>query len=248
MRHITNSPISSPASTGKLALEQSDTRLPFWVHAAHPAQLSAIQALRAQAYGRHLPGQDQRMAAAEVVDLSPGVCVLVATDKRDGGLLGTLRIHTNFHQPLPVQAAVGLPARLGARLAEATRLVVLPGRHSTLVKRALCKAFYLFCQTSRINTLVIAARPTLRKQYRAMGFTPALDPDRPVFLSCFPDIPHQVLALSVAEAPRLWADHPWSHFMTGIEHIDILLEPFDAAAVSDHVRTKPSFYGAGVTG
>mgnify|MGYP002138135546 CR=1 FL=1 len=103
--------------------------LDFTVRIAAPgADLADVAALRAQAYGHHLPGLAQAMAAPDDSDTAPGSTVLLCRCKRSGRAIGSARIQRNHPQPLLIERSLALPEPIAsATRAEITRLAVRPG-------------------------------------------------------------------------------------------------------------------------
>ncbi len=87
--------------------------LDFTVRIAAPGtDLADVAALRAQAYGHHLPGLAQGMAQPDAADTAPGSTVLLCRDKASGRAIGSARIQRNHPRPLPIEASLALPAAL----------------------------------------------------------------------------------------------------------------------------------------
>jgi hypothetical protein len=82
-----------------------------------------------------------------------------------------MRIQTNRYHPLALEQSLELPVWLqGKSLAEATRLGVSQGGIGRVVKTALFKAYFHYCQLADIEWMVIAARAPLDRQYEALLF------------------------------------------------------------------------------
>jgi hypothetical protein len=202
--------------------------LPFTVRVVDSAEaLAKAVAIRHAAYARHLePAIADALRDAEPLDSQPGVAVLLAESKLDGSPLGTMRIQTNLHRPLTLEASVPLPAWMaGKRLAEATRLGITQDKVGRVVKTVLFKAYYLYCIREQIDHMVITARTPIDRQYErllfqdvhpGMGFVPLAH----VF-----NLPHRIMHLNVPGAQALWdaADHPMLGYMCHTEHPDLLL-------------------------
>ena len=202
-------------------------QLDFTVRIAAPGtDLADVAALRAQAYGHHLPGMAQAMALPDAADTAAGSTVLLCRDKASGRTLGTARIQRNHPRPLPIEASVALPDSLAALpRAEITRLAIAPGAHN-LVRPMLVKACYLAAVASQIRLLVIGARsPALVRIYRGLGFCNLQDDAQPVALAHAGNLPHHVLAFDVVGAERRWhcAQHALYAFMVETWHPDLQL-------------------------
>lgn len=190
------------------------------------ADLRDACAVRAQAYGRHLPQLAASLAEPDAFDRLPGVVVLLARDGA-GRAVGTLRIQcASPAVPLPIECSAVLPPALaGQRRAEVTRLAVQPGapRHTRLL---LMKALYLYCVASQVRWLVIGARcEALVRVYRALGFDDLLAPGERVPLAHAGGLPHRVLGFDVFAAERAWraAGHRLYAFMGETYHPQIRL-------------------------
>ena len=207
--------------------------------ARHGAELQEASAVRAAAYGHHLPGMAPTMAQAlavpDAVDRLPGTVVLVCRDKRSGQVVGTARIQRNHPQPLQIERSVALPPSLaGQPLAEITRLAILAGADAQ-VRPMLVKASYLYAVASQIRWLVIGARsPALIRVYQRLGFADLLGAGQQVPLAHAGGLPHSVLAFDVVGAERTWhaAQHGLYGFMVETWHPDLqlLAEPEPQAA------------------
>ena len=203
----------------------ADERLPFTIRVArNESQLRKAVSIRQRAYGRHVPALAELLRLPEAKDHEPGCVVLVAESKLDGEPLGTLRIQTNRHRPLAIEASVELPVWLaGHVLAEATRLGIVEGRTGSVVKTMLFKALYLYCVDQGIEWIVIAARPPLERMYEGLLFNDVF-PEKTYFpMKHGGNIPHRVLALDIAEADARWraAKHPMYDLFTRTRHPDI---------------------------
>jgi len=194
--------------------------------------LADVAALRAQAYGHHLPGLAQAMAHPDVADTAAGTTVLLCRDKTSGRAIGSARIQRNHPQPLPIEASLALPPDLAALpRAEITRLAIAPGA-CRLVRPMLVKACYLAAVASQVRLLVVGARsPALVRIYRSLGFADALAQAGAVPLAHAGNLPHQVLAFDVVGAERRWhsARHALYSFMVETWHPDLQLLAAPAA-------------------
>lgn len=214
----------------------STTLLGFTLRiAADAAELDEVCALRARAYGHHLPGLAQTLAERDPADSLPGTLVLVCRDKRSGQVIGSARLQRNHPQPLAIESSLTLPPAMAALpRAEITRLAIAAGADS-LVRAMLVKACYLAAVASQIRLLVIGARsPALVRIYRGLGFADVAEDGQPVPLAHAGGLPHQVLGFDVVSAERKWfaAGHALYGFMVQTWHPDLqlLAEPSLAAA------------------
>jgi hypothetical protein len=194
--------------------------------AAPGADLREVARLRAEAYGRHLPGLGASLAVPDASDTAPGTTVLICRDKASGQAIGTARLQRNHPAPLPIEASVALPEVMaGMARAEITRLAIAPGA-SSLVRPMLVKACYLAAVASQVRLLVIGARsPALVRIYRALGFDELQPGLGPVPLAHAGHLPHHVLSFDVVAAERRWfsEQHPLYAFMVETWHPDLQL-------------------------
>jgi hypothetical protein len=216
-------------------------RLPFRVGIASRAELADVARMRAAAYGRHLPELGQRLAQPEPADFEWGCEVIVATSKLDGTVLGTLRTHANVLKPLPLEESIDLPAHFqGKRLVEATRLSVLGGGQSSLVRNSLFKAFYLYSVAQNADCLVVAGRRPVDRIYDGLLYTDVAESGAFYPMAHAGGLPHRVMSMAVSEAEPIWrrAGHPLYRFAFEAQHSDIDLdEARDLTAVWE--LTKP---------
>lgn len=203
--------------------------------ARHAAELREVCALRAAAYGHHLPALAQALAEPDAVDHARGTVVLLCRDKASGAVIGTARLQRSGGRPLPIEASVALPPALAALpRAEITRLAIRAGA-DTLVRTMLVKACYLASVASQTRQLVIGARSaSLVRIYRGLGFDDLLGEGRQVPLAHAGGLPHSVLGFDVVGAERRWREqrHPLYAFMVETWHPDLqlLAEPEAEAA------------------
>jgi hypothetical protein len=187
----------------------SDASLSFEVCvAATESDLADACRVRALAYGRHLgEAAVAGFAHADAQDRAPGTVVLLCRDKASGQAIGTARIQPNAPRLL-VERCVILPHTMASqRRAEVTRLAVLPGA-SPLVKLAMMKAVWLYCQAQAIDWLVICARSeALARNYRMLGFKDYLAPGEMLPLPYAGHIPHVVLTMQLSRTQAQWRQH-----------------------------------------
>lgn len=203
-------------------------------------ELEAACAARSLSYGHHLPAMKASLASPDLVDLAPGTAVLVCTDKRHGLTVGTARVQVSTRGPLLIEQAIDLPeAMTGHARAEITRLSAVPGA-DPLVKLALWKAAYLYCQASQVRWMVIGARSeALVRQYRRLGFDDLHADGRSVPLAYAGGMPHHVLVFDSMTAERAWhtAKNGLYGFMIDTLHPDIDL--FATAPPSVLLQQQP---------
>ncbi|MEN9890492.1 MAG: hypothetical protein RLY78_787 [Pseudomonadota bacterium] len=203
--------------------------------------LRAVRELRAEAYGHHDPLLAQRVAQADAADLEPGCCVLMACDKVDGRLLGTLRLQRGHPRPLPLEHSVRLPEALRAHTrAELTRLAVRRGV-DPMVRLMLFKAAWLHALATQVRQLVITARsPALIRLYHQLGFEEVWSADHWWPMAHVGGLPHRVLSFEIPGAERRWHDgaHPLHPLFVQTCHPDLDLLP-PAVPVPARPRVPP---------
>lgn len=199
--------------------------------------LRAACAVRAAAYGHHLPQLKAALAEPDALDRQPGTAVLLCQDKSSGEAVGTARIERAAPAAaVQLETSVSLPDWLASRpRAEITRLAIRPGA-DPLLRPMLMKASYLYCVANQIRWLVIGARSdALVRIYRRLGFTDVLAADQTVPLAHAGGLRHRILVFDVVAAERSWhgCQHGLYSLMVETFHPDIRLftDPLDAAAV-----------------
>ena len=199
--------------------------LSFTLRVARSAPaLEGACAARSTSYGHHLPALKAAYSVPDAIDLTPATAVLVCVDKRRGHTVGTARVQVSTRGPLLIEQAIVLPdAMAGHARAEVTRLSAVPGA-DPLVKLALWKAAYLYCQASQVRWLVIGARnEALVRQYRRLGFEDLHANGCSVPLAYASGVPHRVLVFDSMTAERHWhgAKNGLYGFMIETLHPDI---------------------------
>jgi hypothetical protein len=220
-------PIASVASQREASAEAGmrEEWMPFTVKIIDSEQdLDKAVSVRHTAYARHVPAVAALLTVAEAYDRDAGSVVVLAESKLDGSALGTMRIQTNRYRKLALEESVALPAWLqGKSLAEATRLGVSQGSMGRVVKTALFKAYFHYCQLAEIDWMVIAARSPLDRQYEALQFEDIYPAGEFIPMRHAGNIPHRVLAFDVAAAEQNWtkAKHPLFDYIFRTHHRDI---------------------------
>jgi hypothetical protein len=181
-------------------------------------------AVRAQAYGHHLPEMGSRLAEPDELDYAEGTSVFICRDKADGRAVGTMRIQSSACGPLLMESSLSLPAWLQmASRAEVTRLAVRVGA-DPLIRLSLWKASYLFCMANGLDWMVVGARnEALIRNYRRLGFIDVYGPDRLMPLAHTGGLPHRIMAFENTSAQRRWGEarHPLYRFVFETEHADL---------------------------
>ena len=206
-------------------LATAEERLPFTVRlVCDQDDLRKAVHIRHSAYARHLPTFAQTLLVPEAADSDAGVVVLLAESKLDGSPLGTMRIQTNRVKPLTLEHSVPLPPWLQGRpLIEATRLGVTEEKAGRLVKTVLFKACFLYCLRLGIESIVIAARSPMDRQYYRLSYKDVYPDMGYIPLRHAGNIPHRIMSFDVFGAKELWAaeQHPLFDFTFRTNHPDI---------------------------
>ncbi len=220
-------------------------RLPFTVGIATARDLHDVAKLRAQAYGRHLPGLGARLQEPEPADYEAGCQVFIARSKFDGDVLGTLRTHANVHRPLPLEASLELPQRLrGSLMVETTRLSILGGQGASLVRNALFKALHRYCFDQGVDWMLAAGRHPVDRIYDSLLFKDVMESRAYYPMAHAAGVPHRVMQLSPRDAKAIWEAnaHPLYDFMVETDHPDINLS--DARVLRGRTQAARSQAGA----
>lgn len=189
-------------------------------------------AVRAEAYGHHLPQLRGALGTPDAIDRDPRTAVLLCRDKASGRAIGTARIQrAGLGAAVQIESSVQLPAWLAGRpRAEITRLAILPGADA-LVRPMLTKASYLYCVASQIRWLVIGARSeALVRMYKRLGFTDVLEPDATLPLAHAGGLEHHILAFDVVAAERTWYQGQHGLYALMVETFHPDLQLFDEPA------------------
>jgi hypothetical protein len=181
-------------------------------------------AVRAQAYGHHLPEMGRRLAEPDELDFAPGTSVFLCRAKADGRATGTMRIQSNTCGPLLMESSLSLPPWLNsASRAEITRLAVRVGS-DPLTRLSLWKASYQFCVANQLNWMVVGARnEALIRNYRRLGFVDVFGPEELMPLAHTGGLPHRIMAFENSSAQRRWGEmrHPLYQFVFETLHADL---------------------------
>lgn len=200
-------------------------RLPFTIRrVASEADMRKAVQVRHAAYARHVPEFARTLINPEPSDYDSDTVVLLAESKLDGSALGSTRIQTNLIQPLHVEESVELPLWLqSCRLAEVTRLGIAEGRVGRLVKIALIKACFDYCEQNGIDHAVVTGRAPIDRQYEQLLFTDVFADKGFVPLRHVGNLPHRVMAFEIATGEQRWAaaNHPMLGFFRHTHHPDI---------------------------
>ena len=212
-------PYSVPAETREV--------LPFRVRLVESSQdLRNAVEIRSSAFSRHIPSLGASLRDAESDDHRVDVLHLIAERKTDRRVLGSMRLHPNFHGPLRIEEATLLPEIFqGRRLIEFMRLGIQNGNAGRMVLAALVKASYEICSASAIDFALAAGRRSTTQIYRSMLFDDVFD-GATVLVPYAENRPHWVSTMPVADADRRWreAGHSLYAFMARTEHPDIQID------------------------
>jgi len=211
--------------SANVSQEKSIERLPFTIRRVdNETSLQKAVRIRHAAYDRHVPEFARTLLLPEACDYADDTVVLLAESKLDGSPLGTARIQTNLERPLHVEESVALPAWLqGARLAEVTRLGVDEGRIGRVVKIALIKACFEFCERNAIDYAVVTGRAPIDRQYEQLLFSDVFEDKAMIPLRHVGNIPHRVMAFDIATGEQRWTEarHPLLAYFRHTRHPDI---------------------------
>jgi hypothetical protein len=200
-------------------------RLPFTIKRVQTEEeMRKAVRVRHAAYARHVPEFARTLLLPEAADYANDTIVLLAESKLDGTALGSTRIRTNLQRPLDMEESVVLPDWLqGRRLVEATRLGVDEGRQGRLVKLALIKACFMYCQENAIDWSVATARQAVDRQYEQLTFVDVFPELGPVPLRHVGNLPHRVMAFEIDTFEERWTadNHPLLNFFFHTQHPDI---------------------------
>ncbi|OWW20626.1 hypothetical protein [Noviherbaspirillum denitrificans] len=203
-------------------------RLPFTIRVVeNESDLRKAVDVRHAAYARHLPELGATLKNPEAMDYDDDVVVLLAESKLDRTPLGTARIQTNRHRPLCVEQSIVLPMQFqDRRLAEVTRLGVEIGRVGRLVKIALVKASFMYCEQNNIEFAIAAGRAPIDQQYEALLFSDIYPEQGFVPLQHAGNLPHRVMSFDIGTGYARWsaAKHPLLGFFSDTLHPDISVE------------------------
>lgn len=219
----------APSAAAAAVPGRTVERLPFTVRRVQTdADLLKAVRIRHAAYARHVPDFARSLAEPEAADYDADTIVLLAESKLDGTPIGSTRIRTNLARPLGVEESIVLPDWLqGKRLVEATRLGIDEGRVGRMVKIALIKACFMYCEDNAIDYSVATGRPPVDRQYEQLTFVDVFPELGLVPLRHVGNIPHRVMAFEIATFEQRWTEmrHPMLNFFFHTHHPDIDIGP-----------------------
>lgn len=191
-----------------------------------PEQLQRVCDLRASAYGARNFQFGSLLTKPEKSDVEAGNIVLMAESKENGEVLGTIRIHTNLFQSVPMESAIAMPPKLKDQLlAEVCRFCIKCNENSAIVRLALFKALYLYCYANQVQYLLCGARKPINKMYKSLGFIPldGGDQEKWVRVGYAGNIEHSMLVLDVLRVDSLWreSNHRFYDFIRKSYHPDL---------------------------
>ncbi len=217
--------VVSPGPSTAVASNPAKALLPFTVRIVRTdQQLERAVKIRSEAYSRHVPTLGEILGTPELTDRSIDSIVFLAESKRDLEPLGTIRIQTNFSEPLPLENSIKLPREfLDRPIAGVSRLAVKAGMRGRLVKLALFKALHRYCLAKQVEYILIGARPPLDQTYTELGFDDVFEDALPRPLYTAGGLPHRMMSFNVFSAERKWhsISHPLYRFMYETFHPDI---------------------------
>ncbi|MES2149543.1 MAG: hypothetical protein V4508_07090 [Pseudomonadota bacterium] len=216
---------AAPEAADQRAQDMAVERLPFTIKRVRSeAELFKAVQVRHAAYARHVPEFARTLAAPEASDYDSDAVILLAESKLDGSPLGSTRIQTNLNQPLHVEDSVELPLWLMThRLAEVTRLGIEEGRVGRLVKIALIKACFEYCERQQVEWAVVTGRTPIDRQYEQLLFSDVFPGKPQIPLRHVGNLPHRVMAFEIETGEARWqaAQHPLLNFFKHTRHPDI---------------------------
>lgn len=236
--------LSNPADVARAARAAGRPieRLPFTIRRVETeADLLKAVKIRHAAYARHVPDFARSLAQPEAADYEDDTIVLLAESRLDGSPIGSTRIRTNLYRALGVEESVELPSWLqGRRLVEATRLGIDEGRIGRVVKMALIKACFMYCEDNAIDYSVATGRPPVDRQYEQLLFSDVFPEQGAVPLRHVGNIPHRVMAFEIASFEQRYRDarHPLAKFFFDTQHPDIDVGPAAPPALATTKVTK----------
>jgi len=142
--------------------------------------------------------------------------------------LGSLRTHANVLMPIPLQTSMALPEPYeGHRMVEATRLCIQGNAYASLVRSALFKALFQYCELQGVEWIMAAGRKPVDRLYDSLLFTDVAAPRTFYPMAHAGNVPHRVMSLSVRDARQLWQteQHPLYKFVIDTHHPDIRVTP-----------------------
>lgn len=218
--------VSERVSARRVEQQRARTeRLPFTIRCAgSEADLRRAVGVRHAAYARHVPDFAQTLRLPEQADYDSDSVVLLAESKLDGSALGTMRIQINERQALHLEQSVELPLWLQRRrLAEVTRLGIGEGRVGRLVKMALMKALFEYCEEQDVEFMIATGRAPIDRQYEQLLFADVFGDKAFIPLRHVGNLPHRIMSFEIGTAQARWeaANHPMLAFFCHTRHPDI---------------------------
>ena len=217
--------VQTKAMAGEAGSALLIERLPFTIRRVQDEDaLRKAVGIRHAAYARHVPEFARSLRVAEACDYDSDTVVLLAESRLDGSALGSMRIQTNLEQALHVEDSVELPLWLQTRrLAEVSRLGIGEGRIGRVVKLALIKASFQFCEQNRIDYAIVTGRAPIDRQYEQLLFSDVFASKAFMPLHHVGNLPHRVMSFEIASGEQRWeaARHPMLNFFRRTHHPDI---------------------------
>lgn len=180
-------------------------------------------AVRALAYGHHMPDMGRQLAEPDALDYAAGTTVFLCRDKATGQATGTMRMQSSTYGPLLMEQSLSLPIWLASDTrAEVTRLAVRVGA-DPLTRLALWKASYQFCMANGLHWMAVGARnEALIRNYRRLGFIDVFE-GALMPLAHTGGLPHRIMAFDNTSAFRRWGalNHPLFGFVFETTHADL---------------------------
>ena len=251
MAHVASTASARERGVQSDSSDKKIERLPFTIRrVASEQDMRKAVKVRHAAYARHVPEFARTLVDPEPADYDSDTVVLLAESKLDGTALGTTRIQTNLIQQLHVEESIELPLWLQSRrLAEVTRLGINEGREGRMVKMALIKACFDYCENNGIDYAVVTGRAPIDRHYEQLLFSDVFENKAFIPLRHVGNLPHRVMAFEIATGEARWsaAKHPLLGFFRHTHHpdIDVVTRhvlPENVAKAAPALRSEPAFF------
>lgn len=198
--------------------------LPFRVEVAALSDIEEVVKLRVNCYGKHLPAIAEKLLKPEAYDYEFGCEIFVVKSKIDETVIGSLRTHANALAPLPIQASIDLPSKFfGIRMVEGTRFCIKSGLNSSLVRAALLKAQFQYCESNQVAAMVAGGRKPIDRMYDGLNFFDVAEKNAFYAMQHAGGFLHRAMYLPMATGQETWRanKHPLYKFFFETTHPDI---------------------------
>ena len=107
-------------------------------------------------------------------------------------------------------------------MVEATRLCVMGHSNSSMVRSALFKALFQYCNAQKVDWIMAVGRRPIDRIYDALLFSDVADSGKFYPMAHVNGVPHRVMGLrSATQANWAAAQHPLYRFVFETHHADI---------------------------